>query len=325
MLVHLATFDDPRIDAPVAAFGLHASTDRVGHHQLTDEPALADIILFTQCHMLYDDWRFERIRHHRLTREFREKVMVYNEYDQPWCSFPGVYVNMPGSRFVSMHQRPWAYFVPEPAAVGERPDLLFSFVASDTAACRRPLFALRHPAAVVQEVRGFRFWDASSPDFEAHRTRFRSTLARSRFVLCPRGNGTSSIRLYEALAVGAVPVIISDDWVPPVGPAWERCSIRWPEGDTDGLTQMLEARDDDWPRLSAAARRAHEDYFAPPVYFHHVIERCADLQRSGSPARFPAGGVFGRQLADVAAAHLRGRVRHAAGRVTGRVRRVARR
>ena len=324
MRVHLATFDDPQIDAPVAAFGLHASTDRVGLHQLTESPALADIVLFTQCHMLYDDWRFEKIRHHRLTREFREKVMVYNEYDQPWCAFPGVYVNMPGPRFVPLHQRPWAYFVPEPSGIAERPDLLFSFVGSDTAACRRPLFALQHPAAIVEEARGFRFWDAASGDFEERRARFRSTLARSRFVLCPRGNGTSSIRLYETLAVGAVPVIISDDWVPPVGPAWEQCSIRWPEGRIDGLTQMLEARDRDWPRLSAAARRAHAEYFSPPVYFHHVIECCAELLRSGSPTRFPAPGVIGRQLADVAAAHLRGRVRHSAGRVKRRARRIAR-
>jgi hypothetical protein len=54
---------------------MHASTDRIGAHQLTDSPELADIILF-KC-------------------------------DQPWCAFPGVYVNMPRRRFVPVHQRPW--------------------------------------------------------------------------------------------------------------------------------------------------------------------------------------------------------------------------
>ena len=179
MLVHLATFNDPHLDQPAAAFHLHASTDRVGAHQLTDSPELADIILFTHCQMLTSDWRLARIRRHRLTREFREKVMVYNECDRPWCALPGVYVNMPGPRFVSVHQRPWAYFVPVQATIDESPDLLFSFVGSDTAACRRPLFALRHQDAVVEEAREFKFWDATSDGFEKHRTRFRSTLARS--------------------------------------------------------------------------------------------------------------------------------------------------
>lgn len=137
-------------------------------------------------------------------------------------------------------------------------------------------------------------------------------------MLCPRGDGTSSIRLYEALAVGAVPVIIADDWVPPAGPAWEECSIRWPEGRIDGLTQMLEDRNGDWPRLSAEARRVHEEYFSPAVYFHHVAERCADLLRSGSTVRFPARGVIDRHFADVAAGHLRGRVRYEVTRLSRR-------
>lgn len=318
MLVHLATFNDPHLDQPAAAFHMHASTDRIGAHHLTDSPELADIILFTQCHMLLDDWRLETIRRHPLTREFREKVMVYNECDRPWCALPGVYVNMPARRFVAAHQRPWAYFVPAQATIDERPDLLFSFVASNTAACRRPLFALQHRDGVVEETRGFWFWDATSEDYAKHRARFRSTLARSRFVLCPRGNGTSSIRLYEALAVGAVPVIISDDWISPAGPEWEQFSIRWPEGQINGLTQMLEARDADWPRLSAEARRAHEQYFSPAVYFHHVADRCADLLRSGSTSRFPARGVIDRQFADLAVARLRGRVRQSVTRLRRR-------
>jgi hypothetical protein len=324
MLLHLATLDDLNLDQPVAAFRMHAATDRVGAHRLTDSPAHADIILFTQCHMLLPDWRLQTIRRHRLTRQFREKVLVYNECDQPWCAFPGVYVNMPARRLVEAYQRPWGYFVPPPEAVDGPRDLLFSFVASGTARCRRPLFGLRHPDAIVEEVRGFRFWDPTSEGFQVRRQRFQSTLARSRFVLCPRGNGTSSVRLYEAIAVGAVPVIIADDWVAPAGPVWEDFSIRWPEGRTEGLARMLEARDGDWPRLSAAARRAHEEYFSPAVYFHQVAQRCADLMRAGATSRFPARGVIDRQFADVAAGRLRARIRYAAGRAVDTARDRAR-
>jgi hypothetical protein len=311
MLVHLATLNDPYLDQPAAAFAGHASTDRVGAHALTDSPELADIILFTQCHMLLGDWRLRTIRGHPLTRAFPEKVMIYNECDRPWCALPGVYVNMPKGHFVVEHQRPWGYFVPAQTATHDAPDLLFSFMGSNTASCRGDLFALRHPDAIVEEVHGFRFWDAASEGFEERRARFRSTLARSRYVLCPRGNGTSSVRLYEVLAAGAVPVIISDDWVPPVGPPWEQFSIRWPEGQIAGLTDMLTARDADWAGMREAALRAHAEFFSSGVYFHHVARLCAELLRSGSTTSFPARGVVDRHFASLAAANTRERIHYA--------------
>ncbi len=297
MLVHLPRLGDPDLDRPVAIFELHASTDRVRAHQLTDSPESADLILFTQCHMLLRDWRLKRLRDHPLRRAFPEKTLAYNEHDLPWCALPGVYVNMPARTFAPRHQRAWGYFVPPPAARNHDPDLLFSFLASNTTRCRAPLFALRHPEAVIEEVHGFRFWDPASEGFEQRRARFAAILARSRFVLCPRGNGTSSVRLYESLAAGAVPVIIADEWVAPPGPAWEEFSIRWPEGRVDGLIETIEAHCADWASMSSAARRAYDDYFSPGVYFHHVAELCGELLELGSPASFPARGLIGREFA----------------------------
>jgi hypothetical protein len=326
MLIHLPRLNEPYLDQPVDTFTMHASTDRVGMHQITDSPEQADVILFTQCHMLGTDWRLTRITHHPLRQAFPDKVMVYNEFDRPWCALPGVYVSMPGRHFVAAHQRPWAYFAPQPlVTVNETPDLLFSFVASNTTACRRPLFALKHPQAIVEEVQRFRFWDPTSEGFDERRARFKAVLARSRFVLCPRGNATSSVRLYETLAAGAVPVVIADEWVPPVGPEWEAFSIRWPEGRVDGLIEMLEARDAEWSPMSARARRAYEDYFSPDVYFHQVAERCRELLQAGSLERFPARGVIDRWYAELAVDSARARVRHAPAALRKRVTRIVRR
>jgi hypothetical protein len=44
---------------------------------------------------------------------------------------------------------------------------------------------------------------------------FRDLLAESVFALCPSGSGPNSIRLWEALASGAIPVLISDLYLPP--------------------------------------------------------------------------------------------------------------
>jgi exostosin family protein len=289
---------EPAQDLPAAEFEQVAALDRVGKHELTDDPASADVILFTQCHMLPKDWRLHAIRKHPLTSRFPEKVMVYDQRYRPWCAFPGVYTSMPTRQFAPRFQRAWGYW-PFPAEeTSSEPDLLFSFIGTISHRCRRPLLELRHPDAILERVRRFNAYDPSSVDFEARRERFQSILARSRFVLCPRGIATSSMRLYETLSAGRVPVIISDAWVAPAGPGWDRFSIRWPERKTTGLVELLEERNGDWAAMSAAARAAHEAWFAPERWFHGLMEQCRELQ-SAHAARLPRGGR--RDMAFIAA------------------------
>jgi hypothetical protein len=59
---------------------------------------------------------------------------------------------------------------------------------------------------------------------------FRDVLLHSVFSLCPSGSGPNSIRLWESLGAGAIPVIISDTLALP-GPAalWEEAAVFCPE------------------------------------------------------------------------------------------------
>jgi len=44
---------------------------------------------------------------------------------------------------------------------------------------------------------------------------FRDSLLNSTFSLCPGGSGPNSIRLWESIGAGAIPVILADSWAPP--------------------------------------------------------------------------------------------------------------
>lgn len=56
---------------------------------------------------------------------------------------------------------------------------------------------------------------------------FRYSLANSTFSLCPSGSGPNSIRLWESLGSGSIPVILADTWVPPGNPRlWEIATVR---------------------------------------------------------------------------------------------------
>ena len=323
MRVHVARLGlGPHEDDPADRFEQLAQIDRFGEHSVSANPDAADLILFPQCHMLPGDWRLRAIRDHPLNKRFAEKVVIYDERDRTWCAFPGVYVSMPERDFDTRYQRAWAYFPVPRREFSRRPDLLFSFIGSPSSRCRKPLFDLNHAEAVVEQVRGFTFYDPTSLDFEPRRARFEDILHRSRFVLCPRGRGTSSIRLYETLAAGRVPVIISDDWVAPRSVNWDEFSIRWPEGRVKGLVETLEERDRDWAEMSAAAARAHREFFSPEVWFHRVVELCREIRRGGAQEQFPRAGIGNRAFLAVGADFTRWRTSSAIRR---RAKRIARR
>jgi hypothetical protein len=45
--------------------------------------------------------------------------------------------------------------------------------------------------------------------------RYNEILSDSVFSLCPEGAGPNTLRLWESLAVGAIPVILAEQWEPP--------------------------------------------------------------------------------------------------------------
>ena len=56
--------------------------------------------------------------------------------------------------------------------------------------------------------------DQRFSDFAAA-ARYNEILSRSVFSLCPEGAGPNTLRLWESLAIGVIPVVIADDWIPP--------------------------------------------------------------------------------------------------------------
>ena len=78
---------------------------------------------------------------------------------------------------------------------------------------------------------------------------YNEVLSNSVFSLCPSGAGPNSLRLWESLAVGAIPVILSDSYeLPDIKNltngqklSWEDAVIQFPEKEIDNLEQYLRA------------------------------------------------------------------------------------
>ncbi len=265
-----------------------AARDRFGVHALVPDAESADIILFVDLHQFHLDWQLKQLRRHPLVQRFGTKIMVYDERDRPFCIFPGLYVSMPKTYFDVSRQRACSYSylkneLVQPVA--SEPDLLFSFQGASTHSSRRTIFTLSHPRAVIENTSAVNFFEgpemAANEEYQTRvrlqKERYKEIVARSKFVLCPRGWGVSSFRLFETLAAGRVPVIVSDEWVAPRGPDWDACSVRIQESDVLNLARILEAREAQWPVMAQNAADTFRAWFAADVLFHRMMDDCQDL------------------------------------------------
>lgn len=90
--------------------------------------------------------------------------------------------------------------------------------------------------------------DASASD------QFRQVLVNSTFSLCPSGSGPNSIRLWESIAAGSIPVVLADTWAPPGElRLWEQAVVFCRETPED-----IKALPDRLERISADPNRLHQ-------------------------------------------------------------------
>lgn len=267
-----------------------ASLDPQCPHSLTDDEAAADAILLTDA--VGGPRLADALLHDRSIRTHWSKVFIHSEEARPFRLVPGLYTSLPRRAGDEDFARAIGYPCWTPSAMNlcidqsaaappERdPDLLYSFIGRRSHGVRDRLFDISHrpdTTYVVDSTSSYRHFagDATTPG-DAQR-RYVDIALRSRFALCPRGWATSTLRLYEMMALGVAPVVLADRWVPPRGPDWARCAVFVPERHVADLPRILEERRDEWRTLGAAAFEAFREYFSPQRQFRTMTSALAEL------------------------------------------------
>lgn len=132
---------------------------------------------------------------------------------------------------------------------------------------------------------------------------YAATLQTSCFALCPSGSGPNSIRLWEALGYGSIPVILSDQLQLP-GPAhlWQDAAVVVPEtkAAVEALPEQLEALATDYQRLETMQKAGQQlwrryglnDFASDVIDFLHdpmpVLCSRAQLNLPGKPVSITA-------------------------------------
>lgn len=81
-------------------------------------------------------------------------------------------------------------------------------------------------------------YDASD-NHKDNTEKYNSVLLNSKFSLCPSGTGPNSIRFWESLACGSIPVLLADTLELPEHNLWEKAIVRVEEKDCEKVHEIL--------------------------------------------------------------------------------------
>ncbi len=275
-----------------------ASLDAACPHALTTDEAAADAILLTDA--VGGPRLADALLNDQAVKAHWEKVFIHSEEARPFRLLPGLYTSLPSHVGDEDIARAIGYPCWTPnamnlcidmsaqAAPAREPDLLYSFVGRRSHPVRERLFEASHPATttfVADSTQTYRhFTGAVASPGEAQRS-YVDIALRSRFALCPRGWATSTLRVYEMMALGVSPVVLADRWVAPRGPDWKSFAVFVPERQVADLPRILAERRDEWRTMGTAAFEAFRAYFAPQRQFRTLTEALADLQPVSASGR----------------------------------------
>jgi len=137
------------------------------------------------------------------------------------------------------------------------------------------------------------FQSKSDADVGRSSMRYSFLLGNAHFCLVPRGRGWWTVRLFEAIHAGCIPVLLSDEVELPFSDflSWDTFSVKWPMDDVgEKLYHHLDALRNDWPKITSMHQQVRKvacwfDYqqpnnapCSPYQGFLKQLARSGDLQ-----------------------------------------------
>lgn len=123
-----------------------------------------------------------------------------------------------------------------------------------------------NPLVYGVQVAGLALAPSQAAAERAATIRYNQLLSDSVFSLCPEGAGPNTLRLWESLACGTIPVFIGDDWVRPPVPGddlgWDDAVISVGRDEVAGLFERLRELRREEPAALAAMQTAAVTLYA---------------------------------------------------------------
>lgn len=244
------------------------SIDDSNNYELCESIERADVILLVDSvfasNMLWKDVL-------RYKAGASQRLYCYDERDISMGLFPGGYTSLPTTLHSSIHHAAVPY-IQKYATSLDKPatdKFLYSFLGAMTHKVREEILSITDDRAWLENTTARSIWVDGKTRAD---NVYEQSLVQSKFVICPRGNSPNSVRLYEVLESPAIPVIISDEWVPTYNLPWDEFSIRVPESSIHSLPSILREHEDQCDHMNKIKRSVYNEYFAPNVFVSKILD-----------------------------------------------------
>lgn len=276
-----------------------ANLDEHDRHQLVFDPKSADCILFIDAHYnLHVDY-LSIVSEHTLTKKYPYKIFLYNEYDRPHLACRGLVVSMPKVLFSRARHRAVCYATnPMDQYSSEVLTTFRSKFCFFAGGCRynptrqRIVKHLSNSTVDIADTSDVSPWvtGAHAPS-ETQRTKsmndYRRKLIEYQYCLCPRGMGASSFRLFEALAMGSVPVVLSDDFVQPDIVDWSEGVVAYPQSRPKSILSDQEKLFGQYQCRQQSISRMYRAHFSQSSRWNYFGSELESLMANNGPWRKP--------------------------------------
>lgn len=285
---HLLSAYEPNPQAPGPQY-LARHSARSDGISLTEDPAEADIVIFCEGHTWPDPY-YLAVRKHPVFRKWKQKCVLYCDGDRSITAMPTLTPSMEAWQFNPRTKKTFHYFsrewenhaIDQCRSFETERQYLFSFVGdSTTHPVRRKILDLPDDNALLRDTHGRRGWLLPESERWAYEQFFVDAILKSHFVLCPRGVGPASYRLFETMQLGRVPVVLSDAWVPIDDVNWAECALFVPERRVRDLPSIMAEHLPQAELMGFIARRTWEQYFAPEVTLRRLVDAALQLKGNG--------------------------------------------
>jgi hypothetical protein len=254
-------------------------------HEIVSGRSEADFIVRAFSVSINDPWREQ-------LAGYRGNEFVWDSGDLPSGAFPGLYCSLKRNLFSRHRHRTFSYPIVYNEVIDKfdlsEATLNWTFFGGITSRVRKRLVQLLAPTTretdgqiVVQGGTWTQMFDRSGIK---QKVEYAAALKAARFVICPRGNGVGSIRLFEVLKAGRVPVIVADKYVLPNGIDWGSCAIICKEKNIASIPALVNESLHLWDNMARSARRVWEAHFSDKVLLWRIASALEELTLAGGAA-----------------------------------------
>jgi Exostosin family len=172
---------------------------------------------------------------------------------------------------------PIAHYPSNGVGPAPKKDILYSFIGARTHPSRKQIAQLPRKNDIIIILRSqYHHW---LPIYQRQKDKeqYQNILSRSRFSLCPRGTGPSTVRFWESLQAQAIPIVFHDEfWLPEAGFNWNLAVIRLTENEIpyiDEIIRSISKKDEEELRTNCnlAYQWFCEKNFISPILYYYGL------------------------------------------------------